>query len=127
MANWDDIARDNLQAAGLLQQAGHYRSSISRSYYAAFSAVTLVLQRSLCSMPNGWETPQHRDVPQLIEKTLRNRLKRPRLSQLKLAIRRLYRARLEADYRSVVQLRPDVVRDARRDACYVFRMLGVNE
>lgn len=37
---WDEIGRDSLEAAKLLNEAGRCRSSVSRAYFAAYSLFT---------------------------------------------------------------------------------------
>ena len=138
MQTWSKIAVGNKRAAQRLSSgqefnaaqrlngAGYYRSSVSRSYYAAFSAVTDVLLRSGAVFPAGYECPPHRDVPVLLERYMQQ-LGRRKLSEVKGAVRRLYSARLEADYRERARIDEAIARNALRDACRVLRELGVLE
>ena len=138
MQTWSEIAVGNkraaqrlsssqeFSAAQRLRAAGYYRSSVSRSYYAAFSAATDVLLKSGAVFPAGYECPPHRDVPVLLERHM-GQLGRRRLSEVKSAVRRLYSARLEADYRERTRIDEAIARNALRDACTVLRELGVPE
>jgi len=55
-ARWRAISRDRRKAAQRLLKAECYRSSISRSYYAAYAAITgaLVAQGIPFSQTRGW-------------------------------------------------------------------------
>ncbi|GMU24222.1 MAG: hypothetical protein AMXMBFR13_42980 [Phycisphaerae bacterium] len=132
MAGWDKIARANLNAAQSLNSGGgrsspeeSARSVVSRSYYAAFSAVTYALQGHVV-YPQGRETPGHGKVPFLMQKHLKQHFADHRLRDLKAAVRRLYTARLDADYRSVISPGGLVGRDALR-ASKVLKEMGVPE
>ena len=126
METWSEIAVGNRRAAQRLNEAGYYRSSVSRSYYAAFSAVTRVLVISGAAFPAGYESPPHRDVPALLERHMQQ-LGRRKLREVKHAVRRLYSARLEADYRERARIGAAIARNALRDACRVLRELEVSE
>lgn len=127
---WDHIARDNLQAAQLLGQVrsggtgGEYsRSIVSRSYYAPFSAVTHALRGSV-KYPGGREMPSHQLVPGLLQRHLRGRVRPQRLRDLVAAVRRLYSARLDAEYRSK-PVDESILLNSLRDASRVLKDLGV--
>jgi uncharacterized protein (UPF0332 family) len=95
---WDHISRDALRAATLLQE--HPRSSISRAYYAAFSAgVWLIWSQQGKPQSGCRETPSHRTMPQIIEKLLY--AKGSTISRdCRKAMLVLYTYRLAADYQS---------------------------
>lgn len=44
MATWAEVSLESYEAALVLLGEGHYRSSISRAYYAAYAAVTAKLE-----------------------------------------------------------------------------------
>jgi hypothetical protein len=101
--SWFDLASDARKAAGRLV-AEHYRSCVSRAYYAAYSKVTNDLSRSPgISFPPGDEGPKHPGrtgtggIRRLIESSLANmdEPKRVKLSEL---VGRLYTLRCVADY-----------------------------
>ncbi|MEW6250137.1 MAG: HEPN domain-containing protein [Planctomycetota bacterium] len=124
MADWRDIARDNLKAAQALSKTPHLRSCASRAYYAAFSAVTFALS-SHARSGRGHETPAHQAVPGLLEKHLEAKLGARRLTNVKKMMRRLYNERLSADYRSGLTLDDRSIRQSLRDAFSVCVELGI--
>ena len=123
-ADWDEIGADSRKGAQLLRQK-HPRSSVSRAYYAVFSVLN---QRLLpYDVPaQGYETHAHRAIPDLIEEHLYAKDARRRRS-LRTTIRRLYNARLEADYRLARTIDQTGALNALRDAKAIFEMLGVND
>ncbi len=132
MPAWDEIARDNLWAAKRLQRMHQERPErdcsrtvVSRCYYSAFSALTQALT-GLAEFRSGRETPDHKLVSGLLQQHLSGRMARHRLRELQATVRRLYSARLDADYRSGVSTQP-LVLNAMRDASKVLRGLGVSE
>lgn len=132
MATWDEIAKDNLWTAKMLQRARREGSSgdcsrtiVSRCYYSAFSAVAHVLQGK-AHFRVGRETPDHQLVSGLLQRHMGEKMEQHRLRDLRAAVRRLYSARLDADYRSRVDV-PQLVLNAVRDASKVLRELGVPE
>jgi len=122
MATWEEIAKDNLESAKLLATGGHYRSSISRAYYAAFSASAGILQHWA---PFGCRpTPPHHRLVSLLEHHFKAKNGHP-LRTVKSALRRLYNYRISADYKVGVQADKDEALEAQRDAHAVCRFLGV--
>ena len=94
---WLENSRDNLEAAKLLLGNGHWRSSVSRSYYAMFAAMTAALERD-ATFPAGRDAPSHATLPHLIRNYLSqvHVLNRRRLMS---DVRELYENRVSADYR----------------------------
>ena len=78
----------------------HPRSSISRAYYAAFSAaVSLIWQNRGVPSAGKREAPSHRDMPRLLEELLR--VKSIRIArECRTAMLVLYKDRLTADYQT---------------------------
>src|SRR6266581_5777397 len=114
---WDQIGRNTRKAAQLLKDA-HFRSSVSRSYYAAFSVLHQRLLRH--ERPaHPYETHSHRRIPDLIEAYLLSRNPRARRS-LRAAVVRMYVARLDADYRLSRTVDQGDALNALRDAKSVF-------
>jgi uncharacterized protein (UPF0332 family) len=97
VATWRELSLDSLQAAQKLLLEGHWRSSVSRSYYAAYCAVSDQLTRRGVNFAHGWKNPSHDQLPTLIQNTLALPLHTRR--QLTRALRRLRAAREDADYR----------------------------
>jgi uncharacterized protein (UPF0332 family) len=123
MAEWCDIARDNLKAAQDLSK-DQFRSCMSRAYYAAFSAITFVL-RDHRPFRFGRETPPHREATSLVQRHLATTFSPVKLRELKAMIRRLYDERLNSDYKSGVTIDKRSALRSLQDAYAVCRVLGV--
>ena len=121
MPTWQEIAVENFQSARELMAVKRYRSSVSRFYYAAFSIVTEKLSEQGIAFGEQ-ETPNHKALPKLIKLhlPLESRAKSDCVS----ITRRLYAARIAADYR-LQTTNEAVAREARRDAALLFRYLEV--
>ncbi|MFI5381233.1 MAG: HEPN domain-containing protein [Tepidisphaerales bacterium] len=124
MPTWNEISLDSFHAAGLLFRAGRWRSCISRYYYGAFGGVTEAIRARGYVRP-GYETPPHREIPRLIDRHLAHLYPKQRRA-MKAAVRRMYDARIVADYRSQRTSDRDVATNVRRDAVEIYRLLGVN-
>lgn len=103
MATWRDIAMENEEAAKELLRAGRFRSAVSRAYYAAYATVTGKLVDAGAIPRTDESNPSHKALPLMVEGNL------PGLSpwqrrDLKATTRRLYNTRLDADYRSRVNV-----------------------
>jgi len=122
MANWDNIARENVRASQKLSDAGCYRSCVSRSYYAAFSAVTFRLADKI-RFRAGRESPAHNAIVGLTDRHLS--LPAREMKDFKAALRRLNNERLTADYRSRWTVDGRNALAARKDAYKVCRYLGI--
>src|SRR5947208_3007548 len=70
VATWQELSLDNLRAAKMLAGEGRLRSSISRSYYAAYCAVSGVLVDRGITFPHGWNNPAHEQLPDLVSHNL---------------------------------------------------------
>ena len=120
------MGTDSLKAAKKLKDAGCFRSCISRAYYAAFSRVTSELIKAAGPGAFGrYRHPRHHQIPRSMDAHLGRQLAEPDLKWLKAVIRRLYKARLDADYVSGAAVDEALARDMLRDAHVVFRVLGV--
>jgi uncharacterized protein (UPF0332 family) len=95
--SWRQVAVDALKAGGELCDLGRYRSSVSRSYYAAYSALAARLSEAGISFANEREGPGHEQLTDLIENNLPGR-KTWQRRELKKLVRMLYGVRLQADY-----------------------------
>jgi uncharacterized protein (UPF0332 family) len=123
LATWIEMSRDSLQAAKALLKEGRLRSSISRSYYAAYCAVTRDLVERGVGFAHGWQNPAHEQLPGLVlHNTDWTRNLRDEINK---AIRRLRDAREDADYRPGAWIDRRVAVNALRDADFVAQRLGV--
>ena len=123
MATWQEIGQDNSRAGREMFEAGRYRSSVSRFYYAAFSVLTYELLQTSFLPKDERETPDHSHMAEWLKTYLTKYTLRQRID-MAAAIRRLYENRLAADYR-LRTVDERTARDARRDAVLVFTYLEV--
>ncbi len=119
MATWREIGEQNYDAGRELLKLGQYRSSVSRFYYAAFSLLTHELSETGISFGNNGETPSHQALPGLLKRYLPPTYQRQYLAVL----RRLYRARIAADYQRRTTDEA-TARNSQRDAAQLRRYLG---
>ena len=125
MATWNDLSRDAMLAARQLLNENRLRSSASRAYYAAYSAVAARMTEKAVTFPRGWNNPSH---DQLVPWLTRNsQWSQNRRRQLVYAMRRLRDGRETADYRPKISLtRGDAIR-SMRDADLVMRFMEVSD
>jgi hypothetical protein len=128
MDNWQDLSLDCRRAAMHLADAQHWRSSISRSYYAAYCAVAgaLAVHARNLQYRHGWHNPDHNDIPRYIRNNLTH-LEETRRWELSKNMRFLRKAREDADYRPGATVDEALTRSALRVAYAVLRTLGVDE
>ena len=120
MATWAQISCDNLYAAGEMLRRGRYRSTVSRAYYAAFSAVTSLLVERGMTFPEGREAPGHERITDLLMNNV-GQLSMTRRRRIRRRVRTLYRARIDADYHANVTIDRQTARDAVHEASSVLR------
>ena len=84
MPTWKEIGQDNFRAARELYQAGHYRSSVSRFYYAAYAVLTEELLKTSFQPKADREAPDHAHMPEWIKTYLSRLSLRERLELSKL-------------------------------------------
>lgn len=123
MANWQEIGESNFRAANELYSAGHYRSSVSRFYYAAFSLLTYELTRKGVIFRAGRQTPAHAQLPDYVTDNL-TQFTEARRAAIGLTVFRLYRLRLDADYFDD-RVDRTLARKAKGNAEKLFRYFGV--
>jgi hypothetical protein len=121
--DWDGIGRDSLQSARR-SHGMHSRSAVSRAYYAAHSVLTHALVDAGYQLAANRQTPPHAAQPNLIGVHLALRGRRF-VQELRSRVRRLYAARLDADYNQRVTIDQKVSLQAIRDAYSIFLMLEV--
>lgn len=110
--NWLDLARAARKSANTLLTEDHFRSAVSRAYYAAYSKVTheLVAIGALPTPPNR-EGFSHARIRPVIETSMPNmaQARRDKLSEL---LGRLYTLRIDADYRPSIEVEGTEAREA---------------
>ena len=126
MPTWQEIGRNNFQAAVSLYDDGYYRSSTSRFYYAVFSVTTgeLIRRNAAGDFTGGRETPGHAQLPRLMELYFTH-LGVERLENLLRYVNDLYRDRITADYSEQRVDRQSAIKTFRA-AEKVFRYLEAN-
>lgn len=97
MATWQEMSRDAMNAAQILLEELHYRSAISRAYYAVYCGVAAKMGAGKVQFPHGWKNPSHEQVFLFLKNLFR---KSPNLrKQVTTSFRRLRWGRENADYR----------------------------
>jgi len=122
--DWDALGRENLRASQYAKGGKHWRTSVSRAYYAAFDAINFVLL-PLESPPRRYRTHRHQDLNGLIKKHLTG-FSNSDNRALRVQINRLYKARLAADYDERITHDETVALSALRDSIAIFHQLEVN-
>jgi uncharacterized protein (UPF0332 family) len=125
LATWQEMGLENLKAAKELLVSGFYRSSLSRSYYAAYCAVTSELAGKYTFAHDG-NNPAHTDLPNMILFNLTS-LPVSRRWEIKKAFVRLRAARVEADYVPSAFIDRTIAVAALRDANLLLLALGVRD
>ena len=123
MATWQEMSLDNLQAAKTLTGEGRLRSAVSRSYYAAYCAVTAALAARGVGFARGWNNPAHEQLPDLVSNNLP--LSPDRRRRLRKALRILRRAREDADYRPGITLDRQATLAYLRTTIFVVEAFGM--
>lgn len=123
MATWKEIAIDNLAAADALRGSRRWRSSVSRSYYAAYSAVAGELDGK-ATFPHGMKNPPHESLPALVRTHVTMLTPRDR-RRLGAILVRLYANRLDADYRPRHTVDEATTLFSLIDATDALKLLGV--
>lgn len=117
METWRQLSEDALRSAEVLFREGHYRSSISRAYYAAYCAATNEIVQKLTTFSHGWRNPSHEKVPVYVQSNLTiSQAKKDTISTL---IKGLRLFREDADYRPQEVITEQMARDCVRDAAPV--------
>ena len=121
-ANWNNAAQDALFAA---REIKHYsRSSVSRAYFAAYSAAAYALvQSGSVAFQAGREGPRHADILKLIQNHLGKQLGNKKIKLVLASIRRLRQARIDADYRMSICFSSSDTLKVLQDAALVLKEL----
>jgi uncharacterized protein (UPF0332 family) len=118
LATWQELSLECLRAAKMLAGEGYWRSSVSRSYYATYCAVTSDLVARGVRFGRGWHHPPHAHLRHLLTHhlTLSPDVRR-RLSR---RMRTLRQAREDADYRPGITVNRALALNCLRDAIVVL-------
>ena len=125
MPSWEDLSRESFHAAQELRGLSLFRSSVNRSYYAAYTAATSVVNPPRQGYRLGRGNPSHEQLPGLIRNlgSLQIEIRRA----VNRCIRRLRNARIYADYLPGMTVDEPLAIHCIRDAKSVRIFLGLNE
>ncbi len=120
---WLEMAHESEEAAQRAEADGHFRSSASRYYYAAYQAVTALLLYRGIIPPAGREAWSHEETPALLQDQLQTLIRsRERRNDLAARLKELYRQRLTADYQGARTVTAAQVVKAGRDTRFILRV-----
>lgn len=120
---WEVMSQERLRAAKALLDAGFYRDSISRSYYASYCAATSRVIGSGSQFAYGRQNPSHEQLPELVTNTAGITLSDRR--KIRSLLRTLRQARENADYRPYAFVDRTIAQDAIHNAVAVHRILEI--
>src|SRR5688500_15168993 len=108
------MAVDALAAAKELMDTSRYRSSVNRSYYSAYCAITSLITERRVALARGWNNPPHEQLRRLVQGRSDLSVSEPR--RINRALRRLRLHRENADYRPLAQVDRQVALACIHDA-----------
>jgi len=120
---WHEMSYSSLQAAKTLRNRGLWRSSVSRSYYAAYTAVAGAVARRGLVFAGGRINPTHSQLAKLIDNE--SEISQSTRRRIKQNVRMLWKARVDADYSPVAQIGRTEAISYLRAATSVLKDLGV--
>lgn len=121
MATWHEMSLDCLEAAKELFAESRLRSCVSRAYYAVYCAVAGEITMRKVKFPFGWKNPGHKQLPDLV--LHKSGLPYQQRLIINKAVRRLRKAREDADYRPSTTLSRSEALKYLHDARLVVRQL----
>lgn len=121
---WRKLAWDNAWAARKLIQDGAWRSAVSRSYYALYSAIVERVER-LGPFGGGRANPSHDKLPGLIDQV--KNLDGLERKQLRKQVKQLFRMRVMADYLPDAVIDKDFAKEALSRCTTSFVILGIGD
>lgn len=122
MSSWMEMSDASRRAMQALAGLKNRRGAVNRAYYAAFSATTAALRKRVSQFPHGFEHPPHTQLGRFVKKHLTTMTKADR-DEIRLALARLYEARIDADYRHESDPSDADMRSAMADASFVIESL----
>lgn len=111
-----DRARESLEEARLLLDAGRFNGSVNRLYYACFYAVSALL------LTQGQSSSKHSGVRALFDREWVNTGKAPR--EVGRFYRKLFNSRQQGDYSDLVQFQETEVRAWLAQAAHLVELLA---
>ncbi len=125
MATWREASLECRTAAKTLLTVGYLRSSINRSYYAAYAALSSKLEGKVI-YKEGRDNPAHADLPIYILRNLDALSRQTRFGLVK-AVGRLWKARVIADYVPATYVDRRIALNALRDANTILLALEIKD
>lgn len=130
MATWADMSRESFRAARLAMAHACFRSSVSRSYHAAYAAVAQALVDRGLAFAGDREGPAHHDLRDMVEANIGSlrgarRMRAAEKKQVKAALNLLYENRLDADYRPSRTVEEEAARNSLAAASQVTGKFGL--
>jgi uncharacterized protein (UPF0332 family) len=122
--NWWKMAQDARDAAGVCLRSRHYRSAVSRAYYAAFSALTAELLRRGAAPRTGFGTWSHAALPRFAQEQLRRPLGVDVARDVRQMASRCYKLRQIADYVPAIDVAAQEARLCLRYTAAIMRTFG---
>lgn len=118
---WEAMSVERLRAAKALLEAGFWRDSISRSYYAAYCAATSAVIGRNAAFAFGRQNPSHDQLPDLILNT--GSLPKAVRQKVKTRLYFLRYIRENADYRPYAPINRALALDCILSAAAVIKLL----
>lgn len=125
MATRRELSLECQRASKNLLQDGYFRSSINRSYYAAYAALSGKLEGKVI-YKEGRDNPAHADLPVYILRNL-DALSRQTRFDLVNAVGRLWKARVIADYVPATYVDRSIALNALRDTNTVLLAMEIQD
>jgi hypothetical protein len=125
MGTWSELSLECRRAAKDLLTEDCLRSSINRSYYAAYAALSSKLEGKVI-YKEGRDNPAHADLPAYILCNLDTLSRQTRFDLVK-AVGRLWKARVIADYIPAAYIDRSIALNALRDANTVLLTLEIQD
>ena len=124
--NWAKMSLDAYEASKLLHHSGHYRSAISRAYYAACSAMVAELSDAKgIRFGHGGTNPSHAKLPLMI-KGLDDRVHAHYVKmRMKQTLTKMRSDREKADYVDSWTANPKNSLQSVFGAKYILEALGI--
>jgi len=122
--HWAHMAHDARKAAQACTAGGHFRSAVSRAYYAMFAAVTGLLIDQKVMPRAGLGTWAHERLPGIAKENLKAKLGDVPSQDVKRMLTYMYKLRLIADYVPGATVDGRDARDCLRYAMSVMRTLA---
>jgi uncharacterized protein (UPF0332 family) len=121
VATWRELSLECQKAAKNLLREECLRSSINRSYYAAYAALSGRLEGKVIYKEDR-NNPAHADLPTYILHNM-DAFSRETRFDLAKAVSRLWKARVGADYIPAAHVDRNIALDALRDANAILMAL----